>query len=55
MGPHFCLGQALARIETVVALQEMIRRFPRMERAGEVRWRPNLTFLGMERLSVRLG
>jgi cytochrome P450 len=29
-GPHFCLGAALARVETEVALSALLRRFPDM-------------------------
>jgi cytochrome P450 len=34
-GPHFCLGAALARVETEVALTTLIDRFPRMRLAGD--------------------
>jgi len=34
-GRHFCLGAALARLELKVLFEETLRRFPRMELAGE--------------------
>jgi cytochrome P450 len=34
-GRHFCLGAALARLELKVMFEETLRRFPRMELAGE--------------------
>jgi cytochrome P450 len=54
IGPHYCLGQALARMETALALSTLIERFPDMELAGEVRWRANLTLRGLQALPVRL-
>jgi len=34
-GPRFCLGAALARVETETALTAVLRRFPALARAGE--------------------
>lgn len=36
LGPHFCLGAALARIEARVVLGELLDRFSSVEVAGEV-------------------
>jgi cytochrome P450 len=55
IGPHYCLGQALARMEGQVAFEILARRFPRVELAGPVRMRPNFLLRGPEALPVRLG
>ncbi|WP_437675056.1 cytochrome P450 [Sorangium sp. So ce131] len=36
VGPHVCLGLALARLEARVAFEELLRRLPEMELAGPV-------------------
>lgn len=36
-GPHFCLGNALARLEARIALEALVRRFPDVDLAGEPR------------------
>ena len=38
LGIHRCLGSNLARLELRVAVEEFVRRFPRFELAGDVRW-----------------
>lgn len=55
LGPHFCLGAALARLEGQVAIGTMLRRFPAMAVATDTPdWRANMTFRGLERLPVTL-
>ena len=34
-GAHACAGMSLARMEGRVAIGRLVRRFPRLERAGE--------------------
>jgi cytochrome P450 len=36
-GAHYCLGAALARLETTIALRQILARTPRL--AGSVTWR----------------
>ncbi len=38
LGIHRCLGSNLARLELKVAVEEFVKRFPRFELAGDVRW-----------------
>lgn len=40
-GPHFCLGAALARVETEVALLALLKRFPDLRLTEEVRLLPD--------------
>jgi cytochrome P450 len=55
IGPHYCLGQALARMETQVAVGRLCERFPRLELAGDARFRPNLMLRGLVRLPIAVG
>jgi cytochrome P450 len=48
IGPHFCLGQALTRLEAPIALERLLNRFERIELADEPRWRRNITLRGLE-------
>jgi cytochrome P450 len=52
LGPHFCLGAPLARLEATVALSAVTRRFPDARLAGEPVYKPHVTLRGMARLDV---
>jgi cytochrome P450 len=54
-GHHFCLGAALARLEGEVALGALVRRFPRLELAGEPVRKTTFTLRGLEHLPVSTG
>jgi cytochrome P450 len=55
LGPHFCVGAALGRMEAHAAFSELLRRFPRMERAyEEPSWTDNVTIRGLSTLPVRI-
>jgi cytochrome P450 len=48
-GPHFCIGAALARLEGRVLLEELLDRFPRVERAGPVERTASPVIAGISR------
>lgn len=53
IGPHFCLGANLARLEITVMFEELLRRLPDIELAGPVeRLRSNF-INGIKRMPVR--
>ncbi|MCV7319157.1 cytochrome P450 [Mycolicibacterium confluentis] len=52
LGPHFCLGAPLARLEATIALSTLTRRFPDARLAGEPSYKPNVTLRGMATLPV---
>ena len=52
LGPHFCLGAPLARLETKIALTALTARFPDARLAGEPVYKPNVTLRGMSTLAV---
>jgi len=52
LGPHFCLGAPLARLEAAVALSEVTRRFPNARLAGEPVYKPHVTLRGMAGLDI---
>jgi cytochrome P450 len=53
-GMHFCLGAALARRETTLAIGELLRRFPAMEVTSTPSWNPQITFRKFSQLMVTL-
>jgi cytochrome P450 len=55
MGPHFCLGASLARLEGEVAFRALLDRFEEISFAGEeVRWAPNAHFRGLSELPLKV-
>jgi cytochrome P450 len=58
LGPHFCLGAPLARLEGQIAISTLLRRLPelRLTPAPDVpRWRRGLLLRGLESLPVAFG
>jgi hypothetical protein len=54
-GIHFCLGAALARLETAETLPRMFTRFPDLALTGSpIRWRESTTFHALQELSARI-
>jgi cytochrome P450 len=54
VGPHYCLGQALARLEAQIAIGAFLGEFPNAKLAGEVHWRPNIHQRRVVDLPVKL-
>lgn len=55
-GIHFCLGAALARMETAVAIPKILRRFPDLTiDRSTLRWQPVLLARVLHELPVRVG
>ena len=52
VGPHYCLGAALSRLEIQLALPRLLRRFPKLAVAGEPRTLDLMTFHGYEQIPV---
>lgn len=51
-GIHYCLGASLAKLEAGIVLTRLIRRFDRIELAGEPTWRDRLTIRGVDHLPL---
>jgi cytochrome P450 len=55
-GIHFCLGAPLARLEAKLCFHSLLRRFPRLEPAGEPpHWKPMIFLRGLAELPLSLG
>jgi len=55
LGPHYCLGAPLARMEARVALAALILRFPHLRLATpaeQLHWRPGVSLRGLVSLKV---
>lgn len=54
-GAHYCLGHALARLETSIALRALLERFPTIEAAGDdIEWDPLILIRSAAALPVRV-
>ncbi len=57
LGPHYCLGAPLARMEGRIAIEGLIHRFPNLrlaEPVEQLRWRPGMSLRGLVSLPVSL-
>ena len=53
LGPHFCLGAPLARLEGRIVLQTLLRRLPGLRLEGaEPEYRDNFNLRGLKALPV---
>ncbi|MFI7123030.1 cytochrome P450 [Amycolatopsis sp. NPDC049868] len=55
-GPHYCLGAALGKMEAATVLREFLGRYRGIEMVneGELRWRGNVSFRGLESFPLML-
>jgi cytochrome P450 family 142 subfamily A polypeptide 1 len=51
-GPHRCIGMSVARMESIIAFQELLRRFPNCESRGPAQVRPSTATAVMESLPI---
>jgi cytochrome P450 len=54
-GIHFCLGRRVGLQSGMAALSSLIKRFPKLELAGEPRWRKTIPTRRLDRLDVVTG
>jgi cytochrome P450 len=54
-GIHACLGASLARMETAVALRQLLERFPKLRLDGPHQWRDTFVLRGLRSMPIRWG
>ncbi|MHB8670949.1 MAG: hypothetical protein ACYDAD_10415 [Acidimicrobiales bacterium] len=54
VGVHYCLGAALARMETAELFEQLVPRFSTIEPAGEFVRRPRVHLRGFSTIPLRL-
>jgi cytochrome P450 len=54
-GIHFCVGAALGRLETELALTSLLARAPAIERAGPAQWKQSVVVRGLDSLPIMVG
>jgi cytochrome P450 len=54
-GPHRCIGMPVARLESTIAFEELLARFPGIAARGAAECRPSLATAVVERLPVVFG
>jgi cytochrome P450 len=54
VGPHYCLGAALSRLEIQLALPLLLRRFPELSLAGSARTLDLMTFHGYAEIPITI-
>jgi cytochrome P450 len=52
-GTHFCAGARLARLEAHVIFEELLKRFPNYEQAGDIELEPNVMLNATLALPIR--
>lgn len=53
VGPHYCLGASLARLELRVGLSKILERFRVIELTEEIEWNPSFIIRGIRALPLR--
>ena len=53
-GIHFCIGAPLARAEAGIAFEEILKRYPRIEAAGDPTWGGTFIIRGPKKLPLRV-